>query len=367
MFYSSLQAAISHSIYSNVNLKVKQVICLEAIYHGRDVVAVLPTGYGKSVIFHLLPSLFLDKINYERGAAAHPVVIVVSPLNALIKDQIRRLQEGNVNAAILNVRKKANSEDLEFDLSDANLSQLRDAKYEVIFTHPEAFITCKQGMELFQTAKYQRKVHAIVIDEAHCILEWGEDFRRDYSQLSMLCATFPQVPVVALTATASKADIKEIKDSLNMKNPLEVIGNPNRANIFYEKVFRKGNDIDFFQELLRPISLWQLGKEQYYPFGAEALPENRLFAQYHAPQTTAMKDQILKELASPASKVRIVFATVAMGMGVDIPSLRCVIHVGPPRTIREYFQETGGQVEMGSLQLQYYTTTIMTLLKIERE
>ena len=117
MFYSSFQAAISHSIYSNVNLKVKQVICLEAIYHGRDVVAVLPTGYGRSVIFHLLPSLFLDKINCERGAAAHPVVIIVSPLNALIKDQIRRLQEGNVKAAILNVKKKTNSEDLELDVS----------------------------------------------------------------------------------------------------------------------------------------------------------------------------------------------------------------------------------------------------------
>ena len=84
-----------------------------------------------------------------------------------------------------------------------------------------------------------------------------------------------------------------------------------------------------------------LGKEQYYPLGAEALPENRLFAQYHDPQTTAMKDQILKELASPASRVRIIFAAVAMGMGVDIPSIRCVIHVGPLRTIREYFQETG--------------------------
>ena len=82
------------------------------------------------------------------------------------------LQEGNVNVAILNVKKKTNSEDLELDLSDANLSQLRDAKYEVIFTHPDAFISCKQGMELFQTAKYQRNVHVIVIDEAHCILEW---------------------------------------------------------------------------------------------------------------------------------------------------------------------------------------------------
>lgn len=91
MFYSSLLAAISKSIYSNVNLKVKQVICLEAIYRGRDV-AVLPTGYGKPEIFHLLPSLFLIKVNCERGAA-YPVAIVVSPLNALIKDQIRRLRE----------------------------------------------------------------------------------------------------------------------------------------------------------------------------------------------------------------------------------------------------------------------------------
>ena len=155
-------------------------------------------------------------------------------------------------------------------------------------------------------------------------------------------------------------------------------------------------DIDFFQELLRPMASelkeiklnypltilylplrWcgfafkffdkHLGKEQYYPFGAEALPENRLFAQYHAAQTTTMKDQILKELASPASKVRIIFATVAMGMGVDISSLRCVIHVGPPCTIREYFQETGRVGRDGTLLLQYYTTPIMTLLKIERE
>ena len=86
-FTVAFRLQFSHSIYSNVNLKVKQVICLEAIYHGRDVVAMLPTGYGKSVICHVLPSLFLDKINYEHGAAAHPVVIVVSPLNALIKSE----------------------------------------------------------------------------------------------------------------------------------------------------------------------------------------------------------------------------------------------------------------------------------------
>ena len=124
----------------------------------------------------------------------------------------------------------------------------------------------------------------------------------------MPCATFPNVPVVALTATASKKDIEVIKQSLNLKNPLEVIGNPNRPNIFYRKVFRKGIDVEFFEKLLEPIALdlkgkkvnypttimylplrWcgfafkyfekQLGDEQYYPSSAEAKPENRLFAQ----------------------------------------------------------------------------------------
>ena len=110
------------------------MVCLEAIYRGRDVVAVLPTGFGKSMIFHLLPSLFLDKI--KSRVAPSPVIIVVSPLNALIKDQIRRLKEGNVKATVLSM--KGENEDLELDSSDANPAELRDAKYEIVFAHPEA-------------------------------------------------------------------------------------------------------------------------------------------------------------------------------------------------------------------------------------
>ena len=170
-------------------------------------------------------------------------------------------------------------------------------------------------------------------------------------------ATFPAVPVVALTATASKKDVINIKRSLNMRNPVEVIASPNRPNIFYEKVFRKGEDIEVFEAILHPITIlylppkWcgfaykffgrELGKEQYYPLNSAAKPENRLFAQFHAPQTIAMKEQILTELSSQTSTVRVIFATVAMGTGVDIPSIRKIIHVGPPCTVREYFQETG--------------------------
>lgn len=176
MFYSSLQVAISRSRYCNLNLKPKQVQCLEAIYSGRDVVAVLPTGYGKSLIFHLLPSLFLEKINYSQrplpSASFRPVIVVVSPLNALIKDQIRRSSEGSVNATFLNAKKKSDSSDLELDVSDSNYTLLKDAKYDMIFTHPEAFVSCKDGMELFQSQPYQRAVKAVIVDEAHCILEW---------------------------------------------------------------------------------------------------------------------------------------------------------------------------------------------------
>ena len=153
-------------------MKPKQVKCLEAIYFGRDVVAVLPTGYGKSLIFHLLPSLFYDKLTSLRSASNnHAVVIVVSPLNALIENQIQRSHQGNIKAGILNVKKGKDNEDLRLNFVGTD-SFLRDALYDIIYMHPEAFLSCKEGMELLQSVPYQDSVRAIIVDEAHCILEW---------------------------------------------------------------------------------------------------------------------------------------------------------------------------------------------------
>ena len=166
-----------------------------------------------------------------------------------------------------------------------------------------------------------------------------------------------------MTATATRADMNDITDSLGLKNCKYVIGNQDRKNIFYENAFRHGQDFDAIQSILEPIAkglleeknvypltivyvpLWLcgfaykffehfLGVEQYFPAGALPTPSNRLFAQFHAPQTNQMKEEILKQL----STIRVVFATIAIGMGVDIPDIRQVV---PPCSMKAYFQETG--------------------------
>ena len=192
----------------------------------------------------------------------------------------------------------------------------------------------------------------------------------DYGKLGALCALFPDVPCLAMTATASQTDMKAIQESLGLKKCKFIVVNPDRKNIFYEKLFRHGEDADALKSILirvakdllekkneYPITIvyvplrlcgfaykifeHALGVEQYYPPGSNATPANRLFAQFHAPQTTEMKEEILKQLCSRESIVCVVFATVAIGMGVDIPDIRQIIHIGPPCSVKAYFQETG--------------------------
>ena len=209
----------------------------------------------------------------------------------------------------------------------------------------------------------------MLIAVVYCFFR-GTDFRPDFGNLGVLCALFPDVPVLAMTATANKKDREQIIESLSLNKCQSVVGNPDRKNIFYKKLFREGQDLEAIGNILRPIAMallekktaypltvvyvplrWcgfayklfesVLGSSQYYPPGCSEIPENRLFAQFHASQTKKMKDQILSEMCSPVSVVRVIFATVAIGMGVNVQSIRMIIHIGPPCTLRAYIQETG--------------------------
>ena len=150
-----------------MHFKPKQVRCLEATFNGRGTVAILPTGYGKSLIYHL-PDLLRFRNNSKPDSS---VVIVVSPLNSLIDDQIRKIHSSpDLKAVVLKVK----HEGLKIDHSEETIGHdklLMQAKYDFVFTHPETCLSSK-GCILLQTEPYQSSVQAIVIDEAHCVLEW---------------------------------------------------------------------------------------------------------------------------------------------------------------------------------------------------
>ncbi|XP_028411860.1 uncharacterized protein LOC114534597 [Dendronephthya gigantea] len=263
-FFICLQFSVLNSLYSNAILKPKQVICLEKLFLGVDILAILPTGYGKSLIYQLLPLMLFAKRALEERTNQQlctdevtSVLLVISPLNALINDQVRKLCAIGLRASAINIQPQQNIDD-EIDCDVTELEQktkLIKGYYNLLFAHPEALISSKFGKELVNSAIYQKHVCAIVIDEAHCILEWGDDFRQDYAKLSVLCAVFPKVPLLAMTATANKSDRRQIKESLGLHSCFELIANPNRKNIFYEKTFRYGQDIDAFEHICRPIAV----------------------------------------------------------------------------------------------------------------
>ncbi len=181
-FLLCLHFSIIHSLYSDVILKPKQVICLEKIFLGEDILAILPTGYGKSLIYQLLPLILFRKKMLEedptRGIISindvTTVLLVISPLNSLISDQIRKLLTTGLRVSSLNVSQQATTDDNEgFDVDKhSKKEELASGYYNLLFAHPESFISCKFGRELANSPSYQKNVCAIVIDEAHCILEW---------------------------------------------------------------------------------------------------------------------------------------------------------------------------------------------------
>lgn len=182
-FLSCLEFAILNSLYCEVVLKPKQVICLEKVFLNLDILAVLPTGYGKSLIFYLLPALLYAKKHGVSKSKVNisSIIVVVSPLNALIANQISRLDSSGIRATALDVRSSIEVEEeqndpesevlvCDFHLSDK--AKLEIGHYNIVFAHPEAFVSCAYGRKLMQSKAYQENVCAIVVDEAHCILQW---------------------------------------------------------------------------------------------------------------------------------------------------------------------------------------------------
>ena len=286
---------------------------------GKDVFALLPTGGGKSLCFQL-PAM-----------ARQGLTVVVSPLIALMKDQVDALQASGVPATFLN-------SSLESVEARGRLRGLHQGAYRLLYVAPERLM-----LSGFLADLQRWNVSLLAIDEAHCISEWGHDFRPEYRHLATLRDFFPQVPVMALTATATGRVRNDIVTQLKLRDPASYVASFNRPNLTY-RVFAKSQSYAQLLEYVRArprdsgIVYCQARKtaEQL----ARSLNDDNVPARpYHAGLTGAERTQ--NQELFLRDEVRVVCATIAFGMGINKPNVRFVLHYDLPKNIEGYYQETG--------------------------
>lgn len=303
--------------YTNFLPYQKEVI--ESILKGQDTIAIMATGGGKSLCYQL-PALYYEGLT-----------LVISPLISLMKDQVDDLNARGIPAAAYN-------SSLEYSDRDKIETNLKNNHIRLLFLSPEK---CMQPRFLEFLKRF--KICLIAVDEAHCISEWGHNFRPEYRQLSALKEHFPSVPIIALTATAIPDVRKDIARQLKLSEPREFIGSYNRKNLQYRIVPKKNswNTILNYVQQHKDESgiIYCLSKKETEDI-AEKLQKNGFKAiAYHAGLSKEVREKVQDEFIH--DNFNIVCATIAFGMGIDKPDVRFVIHYVMPKSIESYFQETG--------------------------
>jgi ATP-dependent DNA helicase RecQ len=292
---------------------------IRSALEGRDVFALLPTGGGKSLCFQL-------------PALAQPgLTVVVSPLIALMKDQVDALQASGIAATFLNSSLAAGE-------SRARLRGLHQGEYRLLYAAPERLM-----LSGFLEDLQRWNVKLLAIDEAHCISEWGHDFRPEYRQLAQLRDLFPKVPMMALTATATGRVREDILKQLRLRDPQCFVASFDRPNLTY-RVLAKQESFDqitrFLRERPRESGIIYCQARKSTESLADKLCEAGIPARpYHAGMTPGERSQ--NQELFLRDKVRVICATIAFGMGINKPNVRFVVHYDLPKNLEGYYQETG--------------------------
>ncbi len=286
---------------------------------GRDVLALLPTGGGKSLCFQL-PAVL-----------GQGLTLVISPLIALMKDQVDALQANGVEATFLN-------SSLESEDARERFRGLWRNQYRLLYVAPERLF-----QPSFMKSLAEWPVERVAIDEAHCISEWGHDFRPEYRRLIELRERFPAIPFMALTATATERVRKDIVTQLRLKDPFVCVGSFNRANLAY-RVIPKSKPADQVKRLIAThrggAGIVYCASRRAAESVAESLRAANIPARpYHAGLSD--HDRSRNQEAFVRDRLQVICATVAFGMGIDKPNVRFVIHHDLPKNVEGYYQETG--------------------------
>jgi ATP-dependent DNA helicase RecQ len=300
-----------------------QEAVIRAALAGQDVLAVLPTGGGKSLCFQL-PALLQPGLT-----------VVISPLIALMQDQVAGLHRNGITAVCLN-------SSLDRDTARQHQESILTGQVKLLYVAPERLLS-ETFLPFLDEVQRQLGLAAFVVDEAHCVSEWGHDFRPEYRQLARLRQSYPRTAVLAFTATATERVRQDILDQLQLREPVVHVASFNRPNLHFE-VRPKGRQS--FQDLLGllrqnagPTIVYCLSRRRVDDL-TEQLRQAKISAvAYHAGLNDAVRQH--NQEAFIRDDVNVIVATIAFGMGINKPDVRLVVHYDLPRTIESYYQESG--------------------------
>ncbi|MBF0492172.1 MAG: DNA helicase RecQ [Deltaproteobacteria bacterium] len=313
------QQILQH-VFGYPEFRGEQEAVIQQLLDGKDALVLMPTGGGKSLCYQI-PAL-----------ARVGVGVIISPLIALMKNQVDRLLQMGVKAAFLN-------SSLSFEDFQNTKQQLLKGELDLIYVAPERLVT-----EDFLDLLSQIPISLFAIDEAHCVSQWGHDFRREYLQLSVLHERFPKVPRIALTATADLPTRKEIIKNLQLESAKVFLSSFNRPNIHYQIVLKENTKAQLLEFIRTQESgvcgiVYCLSRKKTEETAEWLRGEGLKALAYHAGLSQKVREKNQEIFLNEEGVI--IVATIAFGMGIDKPDVRFVAHLDLPKSLESYFQETG--------------------------